>query len=108
MGVPGPWNERLPHFRGDFRPATGNELQSEYFVAAEHAVAALEALHTIRPRFTPVLQTSEIRTVASDECWVSPSFHRDNVAIHFTCEPSRVSCTTLLREGWHDAEQVRR
>jgi xylitol oxidase len=32
MGVPGPWYERLPHFRIGFTPSAGKELQSEYFV----------------------------------------------------------------------------
>src|SRR5215831_11526449 len=32
MGVPGPWYERLPHFRMGFTPSAGKELQSEYFV----------------------------------------------------------------------------
>src|SRR4029453_2279802 len=35
MGVPGPWYERLPHFRMGFTPSTGKELQSEYFAAAQ-------------------------------------------------------------------------
>ena len=34
MGVPGPWYERLPHFRMGFTPSSGKELQSEYFVPA--------------------------------------------------------------------------
>ena len=37
MGAPGPWYERLPHFRMDFTPSSGKELQSEYFVPREHA-----------------------------------------------------------------------
>ena len=96
MGVPGPWNERLPHFRVDFRPATGDELQSEYFVPAVHATAALEAVHAVRARFAPLLQTSEIRTVAADQCWLSPSFRRDSVAIHFTWHPDTPAVTDTL------------
>src|SRR5205807_2083449 len=38
MGVPGPWYERLPHFRMGFTPSAGKELQSEYFVPRLHAV----------------------------------------------------------------------
>jgi len=33
MGMRGPWHERLPHFRMDHTPSSGEELQSEYFVA---------------------------------------------------------------------------
>ena len=47
-GVPGPWHERLPHFRLDFTPSSGDELQSEYLVPREHAVAALAALDGAR------------------------------------------------------------
>ena len=32
LGVPGPWHDRLPHFRLEFTPSSGEELQSEYFV----------------------------------------------------------------------------
>ena len=31
LGVPGPWYDRLPHFRMGFTPSAGKELQSEYF-----------------------------------------------------------------------------
>ena len=32
-GIPGPWHERLPHFRMDHVPSAGDELQSEWFIA---------------------------------------------------------------------------
>ena len=44
QGVPGPWSERLPHFRSGFLPSSGEELQSEFFVARTDAVAAIEAI----------------------------------------------------------------
>src|SRR6185437_12914333 len=47
LGVPGPWFERLPHFRPDFTPSAGDELQSEWLLPAEHAVPALHALRPI-------------------------------------------------------------
>jgi xylitol oxidase len=84
MGVPGPWHKRLPHFRLDFTPSSGEELQSEYLVPRRHAIDALTAIGRIRDRVAPVLQISEIRTVASDDLWMSPSYRRDSVAIHFT------------------------
>jgi alditol oxidase len=84
LGVPGPWNERLPHFRAEFTPSSGDEVQSEYFVPHEHAVAANQALRRIQAVIAPVLLVSEIRTVASDGLWISPSHGRDNVALHFT------------------------
>lgn len=33
MGVPGPWYERLPHFKMGFTPSSGKELQSEFFLS---------------------------------------------------------------------------
>jgi xylitol oxidase len=84
QGVPGPWNERLPHFRSDFTPSSGEELQAEYLVPRRHAGAALHALAAVRARIAPVLQISEIRTIAADELWLSPCHRRDTVAFHFT------------------------
>lgn len=84
LGEPGPWHERLPHFRLGFTPSSGAELQSEYLVGRGSAVAALRAVAGLRDRVAPVLQTSEIRTVAADDLWLSPAYHRDSVALHFT------------------------
>ncbi|MFJ3441476.1 D-arabinono-1,4-lactone oxidase [Streptomyces sp. NPDC086081] len=84
FGVPGPWHERLPHFRAEFVPSSGEELQSEYLLPREHAVEMLHALDAIRATVAPVLQTCEVRTVAGDDQWLSPSYGRDTVAAHFT------------------------
>jgi xylitol oxidase len=83
-GVPGSWNERLPHFRLEFTPSNGDELQSEYFVARERAAEAFDVLRSLGNRFAPVIQVSEVRTIAADELWLSPSQGRDTVALHFT------------------------
>ncbi|GAA2698182.1 MULTISPECIES: D-arabinono-1,4-lactone oxidase [Actinosynnema] len=84
LGEPGPWHERLPHFRAAFTPSVGTELQSEFFVAREHASPALQALTTLANDFAPILLTSEIRTVDADEQWLSPVHDRPSVAFHFT------------------------
>jgi len=84
FGVPGPWHERLPHFRAEFTPSSGAELQSEYLLPREYAVDVLHALDGIRATVAPVLQTCEIRTVAADPQWLSPAYGRDTVAVHFT------------------------
>lgn len=83
-GVAGPWYARLPHFRLEFTPSSGEELQSEYLVPRDRLVAALDAVHGVRDLIAPVLQISEIRTIAADELWLSPSYRRDSVAFHFT------------------------
>ncbi|MBP8535554.1 FAD-binding protein [Streptomyces sp. MK37H] len=87
LGAPGPWHERLPHFRPDFTPSNGDELQSELLLPREAASAAFAALRRLGDRIAPVVQVSEVRTVAADELWLSPAYGRDSVAFHFTWVP---------------------
>ncbi|HEX4036127.1 MAG TPA: D-arabinono-1,4-lactone oxidase [Solirubrobacteraceae bacterium] len=84
LAAAGPWNERLPHFRPEFTPSAGEELQSEYLLARRDGVAAIAALRSLRAQIRPLLHVSEIRTVAGDDLWLSPEYGRDSVAIHFT------------------------
>lgn len=98
LGVPGPWHERLPHFRADFTPSVGRELQSEYFVAREHAADALTALHGLGADLAPVLLTSEVRTVAADAQWLSPVHDRASVALHFTWTQDDTAVRAVLRK----------
>ena len=84
MGVPGPWYERLPHFRMGFTPSAGKELQSEYFVPRKHAVEAILVVERLRGQVGPHLMISEIRTIAADNLLMSPCYKQDSVAIHFT------------------------
>ena len=84
MGLCGPWFERLPHFRMDFTPSSGEELQSEFFVPRQHAFAAFRVIDQLREHIAPLLQISEVRTIAADNLWMSPCYQRDSVAIHFT------------------------
>ena len=83
-GVPGPWSQRLPHFRLDTSPSNGDEIQSEYFVDRRHAAAALDALRRRAAAIAPVLQVSEIRSTAADTLWLSGSYQRETIALHFT------------------------
>ncbi|WP_274361926.1 FAD-binding protein [Paenibacillus thermotolerans] len=87
LGIPGPWYERLPHFRMDFTPSAGEELQSEYFVARKDVYQALLALDRLKERISPLLYISEIRTIAADELWMSPCYKQDTAAFHFTWKP---------------------
>ncbi|MGD0385507.1 MAG: D-arabinono-1,4-lactone oxidase [Solirubrobacteraceae bacterium] len=84
LGLPGPWYDRLPHFRLQFEPSAGEELQSEYLLARTDASAAIATLRRLAPRIRPLLHIGEIRTVAADGLWLSPQYGRDTVAIHFT------------------------
>jgi xylitol oxidase len=96
LGVPGPWFERLPHFRPEFTPSNGDELQSEYFVPRDRAAEAFEAMRRLGDRIAPVVLTSEIRTIAADDLWLSPAYQRDCVALHFTWHPDRAAVTPVL------------
>lgn len=96
QGIRGPWYERLPHFRLEFTPSSGDELQSEYFVARSDAPAAFGALDRIRDRIAPQLLISEIRTIAADDLWLSPARGRDSVAFHFTWKPDTAAVTPVL------------
>lgn len=84
MGVVGPWYERMPHFRMDFTPSSGKELQSEFFVARQQAVDALMAINGLGAHIAPHLLISEIRTIDADDFWMSPCYQQPSVAIHFT------------------------
>lgn len=83
-GIPGPWLERLPHFRLDATPSNGDEIQSEYFVARADAAAALRAVRELGADIAPHLLVSELRTFAADDLWLSGAYGRDTLAIHFT------------------------
>jgi xylitol oxidase len=87
LGVPGPWYARLPHFKLEFTPSSGEELQSEYFVARADATAALRAVASVAGLVAPILQVGEIRAIAGDDLWLSPASGGDVVAIHFTWIP---------------------
>jgi xylitol oxidase len=87
MGVPGPWYERLPHFRMNFTPSSGAELQSEYFVPRDKGYAAILAVEQLRDKITPHLFISELRTIAADDLWISPCYQRPSMTLHFTWKP---------------------
>jgi alditol oxidase len=84
LGVPGPWWDRLPHFRMGFTPSAGEELQSEFLVPRAHAIEAIEAVRALAAHVQPVLQVTEIRTIAADRLWLSPQYGTDTIGLHFT------------------------
>ncbi|MFC7574460.1 FAD-binding protein [Klenkia terrae] len=83
-GEPGPWHERLPHFRHDATPSNGDEIQSEFFVDRADAAAAIAAVAAVGHRIREHLVVSELRTVAADRLWLSMAHGRDSLAVHFT------------------------
>jgi xylitol oxidase len=87
LGIPGPWHERLPHFKMNFTPSGCDELQSEYFVPRDMGYEAILAVEKLRDRIAPHLMITELRTIAGDDLWMSPCYQRDSMAIHFTWKP---------------------
>ena len=96
LGSIGPWHERLPHFKLNFTPSFGDELQTEYFVDRNDAVAALKAVHALRSKIRPLLLVTELRTIAADQNWLSEAYGRDSLAIHFTWKPDVLGVTAFL------------
>jgi len=97
-GVPGPWNQRLPHFRFDSTPSVGDEIQSEYFVDRSAGADALRAVRALGERIAPHLHITELRTAAADQLWLSGAYQRPMLAIHFTWKPELDTVLALLPE----------
>ena len=98
MGSIGPWYLRLPHFKMEFTPSSGEELQTEYFVARSDGYKAIRAVEKLRDKITPHLFVTEIRTIAQDDLPMSMAYKRDSLAIHFTWKPEEPVVRKLLPE----------
>lgn len=83
-GTPGPWLDRLPHFRLGHKPSAGAELQTEYLVPRGAAREALTRVRAMGERIAPLLQITELRSVAADNLWLSGAYGEDVLGIHFT------------------------
>ncbi len=107
LGERGPSHERLAHFRAEFQPSHGDEIQSEYFLDAVRAVEGIEALRVLGPRFGALLHVAEIRRIAADSAWLSPSGGRDSVALHFTWRLDVEGVGAVLPRGGGRAASAR-
>jgi len=96
QGIPGPWYDRLPHFRIGQTPSSGHELQTEYLVPYEHGFDAILAVEKLRDKITPHLFVTELRTIAPDRLWISTAYQRQSLAIHFTWKPEWSAVRALL------------
>lgn len=96
MGIPGPWYDRLPHFKMGFMPSAGEELQSEYFIPREHAVDAMLAIEKMKDDIYPHILISEIRSIAADAFWMSPCYQQDCITIHTTWKQKPKEVLALL------------
>ena len=97
LGIPGPWFERLPHFRMNFTPSSGAELQSEYFVPRSRAYEAILAVEKLRDQVSPHLFITELRTIDADDLWMSTAYKRPSMAIHFTLSRSGLRSKAYCR-----------
>jgi alditol oxidase len=95
-GVPGPWYERLPHFKMNFTPSSGAELQTEYFVPRAKGYEAILGVEQLRDQITPHLFVTELRTIAADDLWMSMAYQRPSLAIHFTWKPEWTAVKAIL------------
>jgi xylitol oxidase len=92
----GPWYERLPHFKLEFTPSSGQEIQTEYFVPIKRGYEAIRAVETLRDRITPHLFVTELRAIAADNLWMSMAYQRASLAIHFTWKPEAEAVAAVL------------
>ena len=97
-GVPGPWNDRLAHFKLGFTPSNGDELQSEFLVPRAHVLPALAAMRELGERIAPLLLVTEVRTMRADQLWLSGAYGTDAVGIHFTWKKLQSEVNALLPE----------
>jgi xylitol oxidase len=96
QGIPGPWYERMPHFRMNFTPSSGAELQSEYFVPRDKGYQAIRAVEQLRDQITPHLFITELRTIDADNLLMSPCHQQPSMAIHFTWKPEWPEVSKVL------------
>ena len=96
LNIPGPWYERLPHFKMDFTPSSGQEIQTEFFVPFDRGYEAIRAVETLRDRITPHLFITELRAIAADDLWLSMAYQRPSLAIHFTWKPETDAVLDLV------------
>ena len=95
-GKPGPWLERLPHFRLDRIPSNGDEIQTEDFVPRSQGGDALRAVRALGEKIAPHLIITELRTAAADDLWLSMAYQRDSLIIHFTWKNEPDAVLALL------------
>ena len=96
LGTTGAWQDKLPHFRMGFTPSQGHEIQSEFFIPREQVAGAIRTLSDLGAVLAPLLFTSEVRTIAADNLWMSPCYQRDSVALHFTWKPQQAEVESVV------------
>ena len=88
LGISGKWLYRLPHFKLDSSPASGDEVQTEYLVDRKYVNEYIQDLRAIGDEIAPRVYATEIRTIKSDDLWLSGAYQRETVGFHFTWKKS--------------------
>jgi len=88
MGVSGKWLYRLPHFKLDSSPASGDEVQTEYLVDRAYVSHYIDELSNIGDEIAARVYATEIRTIKADDLWLSGAHGRQTVGFHFTWKKS--------------------
>ncbi|MBA2469588.1 MAG: FAD-binding protein [Chloroflexia bacterium] len=96
MGVPGAWADRLPHFRMDAVPASGDEIQAEYMIARDQALPAIWAFREAIQPYRDLVWISEVRTVAADNLWLSTAYGRNTVCLHTSFRHDQAAVDRIL------------
>ena len=98
MGVPGPWYQRLPHFRmGFYAQRLGKELQSEYFSCpASMRSKRFWRLNDCATRSVRIYLISEIRAIAGrqfvDESMLRAGLRNHSLYVETGLASCRASC----------------
>ena len=95
MGISGKWLYRLPHFKLDSSPASGDEVQTEYLVDRSYVSEYMSELLNIGNEIAERVYAAEIRTIKSDDLWLSGAYGRQTVVFHFTWKKSDSLATFL-------------
>jgi xylitol oxidase len=81
------------------------QVRGELFGAAaaaedRHPILGIDPVNCTRQLgvLRPVLQVSELRTVAADRLWMSPQHGRDTLSVHFTWVPDWAAVRRVLVE----------
>ncbi len=98
FGVPGPWSERLAHFRPEALPGDPDQIQSEYIIPRHRLAEVVAAVRPLAARIDPILDTTELRTIAADTLWLSPAYRRDAVGVQFTWRKRPAAVDAMSRE----------
>ena len=96
LNTVGPWYQRLPHFKLEFTPSSGQEIQTEFFVPFDRGYEAIRAVEILRDRITPHLFITELRAIAADDLWMSMAYQRPSLAIHFTWKPESDAVAAIV------------